>query len=104
MMDLRRYTFVTVGFPGEFGLLSLQARSMRLYCPPDLIEEIIIIDNSLAAVLDGWQEKVLHQYGELAKLVRFVPGVQLIPILTDTQGWWTQQVLKIRVAGIVRSD
>jgi len=76
---------------------------MRLYCPPELIEEIIIIDNSLAAV-DGWQENVLHQYGELAKLVRFVPCVQLIPILTDTQGWWTQQVLKIIVAGIIRSD
>jgi hypothetical protein len=103
-MDRRRYTFVTVGFAGESGLLSLQARSMRLYCPTELTEEIIVVDNSIPPVSSGWQDRLLHQYGHLAELVRFVQGVRLIGIADDTAGWWAQQVLKIRVSEIIRSE
>lgn len=103
-MSQRKYTFVTVGFRGESGLLNLQARSMRLYCPADLVEEIVIIDNSLPLDSDDWQDKALHQYGELAEFVRFVPASKLIGTVTDTDGWWTQQVLKIKVSEVIRSE
>jgi Family of unknown function (DUF6492) len=103
-MDRRRYTFVTVGFCGERGLLKLQARSMRLYCPTGLIEEIIIVDNSPPPVSNGWYESVMYQYGKLAEFVRFIPGSRLFQTTSDTSGWWIQQVLKIKVSEIVGSD
>jgi Family of unknown function (DUF6492) len=103
-MNRRRYTFVTVGFRGECGLLNLQARSMRLYCPTDLIEEIIIIDNTPPPVSIEWRERVLCQYGELAEFARFIPRDSFIQNTSDTSGWWIQQVLKLKVSEIVRSD
>ena len=42
--------------------------------------------------------------GNGAELVRFVPGARLIGIISDKGGWWTQQLLKIRVSEIIRSE
>jgi hypothetical protein len=103
-MDCRRYTFVTVGYDGETGLLRLQARSMRLYCPPNLVDQIIIVDNSEPAASNRWRADLLHQYGSLAQLVRFIPGADLAEMPSGAAGWWTQQVLKIKVAEVVRSE
>jgi hypothetical protein len=103
-MHPRRYTFVTVGFEGDAGLLHLQARSMRLYCPPELIEEIIIIDNSSPGSKREWQSKLLNQYGYLASFVRIVPAANIAAMSNDVHGWFTQQVLKIEVSSIVRSE
>jgi hypothetical protein len=86
-MDPRRYTFVTVGYRGETGLLLLQARSMRLYCPAHLVEEIIVVDNSQPAASNRWRAEVLHHYGRLAKLVRFIPAAQLATMPAEAGGW-----------------
>ena len=99
-----RYTFVTVGFAGEAGLLRLQARSMRLYCPADLVDEIIVVYNSQPAASNRWRADLLYQYGRLADLVRFIPGADLAAMPADAGGWWTQQVLKIKVAEVIRSQ
>jgi hypothetical protein len=100
---LRRYSFVTVGFEGDAGLLNLQARSMRMFCPPELIEEIIIVDNSSPGSRN-WRDELLHQYGNHAGFVRIVPAASIVAISKDTNGWLTQQILKIKVASIVRSE
>ncbi len=99
-----RYSFVTIGFEGDAGLLRLQARSMRLYCSPQLIEEIIIVDNSSPASKKKWQGELLYQYGDLARFVRIVPASDIADMGTEAHGWFTQQVLKIEVAAIVRSE
>jgi hypothetical protein len=99
-----RYTFVTVGFAGEAGLLGLQAHSMQLYCPVDLVDEIIVVDNSKVATSNPWQAGLLHKYGSLAERVRFISGADLAAMPADTDGWWTQQVLKIKVADVVGSE
>jgi hypothetical protein len=99
----RRYSFVTIGFEADAGLLQLQARSMRLYCPPELIEEIIVVDNSWPGSRDWRQELLLH-YGDLAESVRIVPAAEIAEMPAGFHGWFTQQVLKIKVASIVRSD
>jgi hypothetical protein len=40
-----RYSFVTVAHAGDYGLLCLQARSMKRYIDRDLCREIIVIEN-----------------------------------------------------------
>jgi len=104
MTDSLRYSFVTVGFQGEAGLLRLQARSMRLYCPAHLVEEIILVDNSQPGPNSRWTHDLLQHYGSLAPLVRIVPAADLATFAPETGGWWTQQLLKIKVANIVRSE
>lgn len=99
----RRYSFVTIGFEEDGGLLQLQARSMRLHCSPDLIDEIIIVDNSSGSS-GRWRRNLLQQYGELADLTRIVPAKAIADMPSGAHGWFTQQVLKIKVAEAVRSD
>lgn len=98
----RRYSFVTIWFEGDAGLLDLQARSMRQYCR-DLIEEIIIVDNSSQGAT-RWQGGLLHQYGDLANQVQFIHAADIAAIPKQTDGWLSQQVLKIKIAYVVRSD
>lgn len=98
----RRYSFVTIGFEGDAGLLRLQARSMRLFCPRELVEEIIIVDNSSPGS-KKWQDGLLKQYGNLAGFVRIVPAAH-IAVMNGAHGWFSQQVLKIKVAEVVCSD
>jgi len=100
---LRRYSFVIVGFEGDAGLLNLQARSMRMFCPPELIEEIIVVDNSSPGSRN-WRDELLHQYGNHAGFVRIVPAADIAVMSTGASGWYTQQVLKIKVSETIRSD
>ncbi len=104
MIDHRPYAFVTVAYDGETGLLRLQARSMRLYCPPDLVDEIIVVDNSQRATSNRWRTDLLYHYGKLARLVRFISRAELVTIPAGAGGWWTQQVLKIKTAEVIRSE
>ncbi len=99
----RRYSFVTIGFGGDAGLLQLQARSMKLFCPADVVEEIVIVDNS-SSLSNSWQQKVVGQYGHLADAVKIVPADSIACIPADTHGWFAQQILKIMVAKVIRSE
>jgi hypothetical protein len=76
---------------------------MRLYCPPELIHEIIIVDNS-ASTSRSWQEELLYHYGSLACFVRIVQAASIAVMPADVHGWYTQQVLKIKVSETIRSD
>jgi hypothetical protein len=74
MMDTR-YTFVTVVFEQDYRLLLLQARSMRMYCPTDLLNEIIVIDNSTSGrIPSSVRNQLLIEYGHLRTFVHILPG------------------------------
>lgn len=77
---------------------------MRLFCPPELIEEIILVDNSSPGASRNWHNDMLWQFGDLANLVRIVPAEEVGWIPTGTHGWFSQQILKISVSEIIRSD
>jgi hypothetical protein len=76
---------------------------MRLYCPPELIDEIIIVDNTSPGS-GKWRDDLLRHYGSLACFVRIVPAANIAVMPASTGGWYTQQVLKIKVAETIRSD
>ena len=99
----RKFTFVVIGFEGDAGLLHLQARSMRLYCPPDFVEEIIIVDNSTSSE-SRWRRTLVRQYGALADAVRIIPAATVSSIPEGTVGWFSQQILKLKVADAVKAD
>ena len=102
-MSSRRYTFVTVVFEAEYDLLWLQARSMRFYCPSDIVDRIIIVDNSNKPLSQDQRDQILDQYGPLVPLVDFMVARNVVQ-LPDTSGWWTQQILKLAIANIIRSE
>jgi hypothetical protein len=102
-MSARTYTFVTVVFEAEYDLLALQARSMRLYCPLELIDSIFIVENSQHPATPGKRSKIMAEYGHLSKFVKFLMASEIANI-EGTEGWWGQQILKLMVAQTVRSE
>lgn len=103
-MTLRHaYTFVTVVFEEEYDLLLLQARSLRIYCDRDLINSILVIDNSKRGLSRKQREKILSEYGDIACVVTFVHAGE-IAVTQSTKGWIGQQILKLAVARIIATD
>ena len=96
------YTFVTVAHADDGWLLRLQARSMRLYLAPLLVDEIVVVENFDTGRPLAWRDQLLIEYGHLANRVRFVPS-ELLGALPPAAGWWTQQALKLLVCRIVAS-
>jgi len=100
---MRKYTIVTVAFEGDIELMDLQARSMKLYCDPSLIEEIIVIDNFTKQKPKRWEETLLSAYGHMARKVRIIPAAELAKT-HDLSGWLSQQVLKLAVSNVIKTD
>jgi hypothetical protein len=95
-----KYTFVTVVFEDDYPLLNLQARSMYKYCPKEIVDSVIIIDNSERALPPYCKKRVLAAYGDLATVVKFVSArdISELPQPDSAYGWRTQQVLKLLVS------
>ena len=92
------YSFVTIGFDADLPWLRLQARSLARYLSPDLVSEILVVDNGFGP---GWRKEDLRkEYGKLAAQVRFVDSR---PLPKSMDGWRRQQVLKLRAASWVKS-
>lgn len=73
---------------------------MRMYLDPQIVGEILVIENCDPMVAPFWRDAALKEYGPLAGLVRFIQASFFGPI-PPAAGWWTQQVLKILVARTV---
>lgn len=99
----RTLAFVTVVYEAEYELLVLQARSMAKYLPLDLVDEIIVIDNSSRGIPGALREQLLVGYGDLASLVRFVRSGSEARV-AGAIGWWSQQVLKLTVVDQIHTD
>jgi Family of unknown function (DUF6492) len=99
----RRYSFATVVFEADLGLMDIQARSMGLYCDPDIVEAIVVIENFVDAVPAAWRERLVAQYGPLAGRVGFAPGAEVTPPAA-VSGWMSQQALKLAVSSFIQTD
>jgi len=99
-----KYAFVTIAHAVDFGLLELQARSMAKYCPRHLVHEILIVENFDPGAAVDWRYPLLHAYGRLAGMVRFIDPLTIAPPMEQHGGWWRQQVLKIAVAKVVTAE
>ena len=102
-MTTNKLTFVTVVYEEEYLLLQLQARSMRLYLSPHMVEEIVIIDNSRQVMPQIFKDALFADYGLLAPLVRILVP-QDICVVPRTHGWYSQQILKLAVAEHLKCD
>lgn len=98
---MEKYTIVTVTYLTDSGFMRLQARSIARFIPRDFIAAIIVVENT-PPPLAGWREQMRQEYGHLADLVQFVPAASIATI-PDVTGWFSQQVLKLMAASIVRS-
>jgi hypothetical protein len=125
-------SFVNVTFPGELPLLRLQARSMGLYLPDAVVDEILNIANATdeaAALAD--LEAIRADYGPLAPKVRNVTASEVFaagpgrvrlahwpkrllsenpwiygrhrPGWRGNDGWQMQQALKLGAARLVKT-
>jgi hypothetical protein len=88
---------VSVVYETEYALLRLQARSLRVYLPPETVREIIVIDNSVRPLPQQQRRELLREYGRLAGLVRILRPEEICRSRGLT-GWRGQQVLKLCVA------
>jgi hypothetical protein len=100
----RRYTFVTVVFSDDDGLMTLQARSLRRYLDASLVDRIIVIESPHRAHAYGRQDALRREYGALARRVRFVDVRRVAGIPRYVSGWFAQQILKLLVARIIRTE
>ena len=83
-MNERKYTFVTVAHEEDWRMLGLQARSMDVHLPQELVTEIILIENSSPVPPPGFRDALRRNYGKLARKVRFLepresPTLSTIP-------------------------
>ncbi|NJN91757.1 MAG: hypothetical protein HC878_16270 [Leptolyngbyaceae cyanobacterium SL_5_14] len=99
----KKLTFVTVVFEEEYLLLQLQARSMRLYLSPIMVDEIIIIDNSCRGMPRAFKDELLIAYAQLAPLVKILLSKDICTI-PSSQGWVSQQILKLMIAEHIESE
>ncbi|PYY07427.1 MAG: hypothetical protein DMG61_24770 [Acidobacteria bacterium] len=90
-----KYTFVTVAHGDDIGWQQLQARSMQIYLPLDLVAEIIVVENSTSGQSAKWRDVLSREYGALAPLVRFIEAKEIAEMPSQTGGWFSQQVLKL---------
>ena len=102
-MTLGRFSFVTVSFETEFALLRLQARSMALFLPEEMCEEIVVLDNSNKGIDAEDRLSLLNEYGGLASRVRVLRPADVVRI-PGSVGWRSQQVLKLCVAEQLRAE
>jgi hypothetical protein len=102
-MKDRKITIVTVVYEESYASMIVQARSFAKYIDPDLVEEIIVIENG-NGVRISWKDKVVREYGAVSGLVTFCRGEELADFGDMQDGWWKQQVLKLAVAKMVRTD
>ena len=86
-----KYTFITVIYEDDYSAMTLQSRVMYMFLPPDMVDSIIIIDNSSDENLFNI-DRVLPHYGSLDACVTVIRRRDLTPI--GTAGWHVQQLLK----------
>lgn len=76
---------------------------MRIYCAVDIIEGIIIIDNSEGALSSRRKKRLLIEYGHLENFVRFFDSREISQV-SQAHGYDRQQVLKLMVSLIIESE
>jgi hypothetical protein len=97
------YSLVTVVFEAEFELLCLQARSVALYGSAEILSEIFVLDNFDRGMSVRHRARLTASYGAMSDLVRIL-GRDEFPLIGTTNGYITQQLLKLLVADVVATE
>ena len=93
-------TFVTVVYESEFELMSIQAKSVKLYLDPKFTKAIIVVDNSKWGMSRTIRSRLLRDYGFLAPRVHILRSREVC-FVPATTGWRAQQVLKLAISRLV---
>jgi Family of unknown function (DUF6492) len=96
------FTFVTVAFESELDLLLLQARSFATYVDADLVDCVLVIDNTARGMRPGFLERLTGEYGTFGDKMTTVRPADICAVPAAI-GWRTQQVLKLEIARRVTS-
>jgi Family of unknown function (DUF6492) len=91
-----------VVFEPELPLLELQAKSMARFLDPAYAARIIVLDNTAKGMSDRVWNRLWRSYGALGGSVELVSGKSLSGGV-EAAGWYSQQVLKLAVSGIVET-
>jgi hypothetical protein len=102
-MSVQGLTFVSVVFEAEYLLLQLQARSMSRYLRPELVGGIFVIDNSARGMPEATRSRLLEDYGVLSESVQVLRPDEICEV-PGTIGWRSQQILKLGVADLVKTE
>ena len=96
--------FVTVVFQRDLNLLKLQARSIALYVPKNLIKSIIIICRDEQSP-DIIRNNIVSEYKDLQNKVTVYNNSQFINEKTNEidNGWFIQQIIKLRAYKVCTS-
>lgn len=97
----QQHTLVTIAHGEDYGLLRLQARSMRKYVDPNLVAEILVVENFGIGGRVRWRDVLRDEYGGLASKVRFMKASAVASIPITVSGWFAQQILKLMVSFVV---
>ncbi|QIK65367.1 hypothetical protein G7072_02555 [Nocardioides sp. HDW12B] len=96
-MTTARLTFVSVVFGPEVPLLRLQARSFAAFAHPDVVAEVIVLDNTAGGMARKEQQALVADFGVHGPSVRVLRGREVMKVPATT-GWRSQQVLKLGIA------
>lgn len=94
---MNKYSFVTVTYQDDYASLAMQAYTMSMFLTPQMVEEIIIVDNSIDDKFP--LEKYINYYRWLSDRVKVIAGNEF----TRIKGWYGQQIIKLKVANIVKT-
>ncbi|HXH35897.1 MAG TPA: DUF6492 family protein [Plantibacter sp.] len=97
-------TFVTVVFEPELELLRLQARSIARYVAPEIVDSIVVIDNTVAGLRPRARRRLTEAYGSLALKLDIVRPSELLADPVAASGWRVQQALKLLIADRIATD
>lgn len=99
--------FVTVTYASDLRMLQLQARSLALYLPFDLVNTINIVVNEAQpeTVIELIKLMVLPLYGPLSTKVRTWTQLEVAGSHQFVhRGWFSQQVLKLMISAKLDVD
>lgn len=101
-VESQKLTFVSVVFEAELPLLRIQARSAAIYLPAELVEAIIVIDNTARGISAKYRQDLRSDYGPLASFVQILRPSDICQVASTT-GWRSQQILKLMIAERITS-
>lgn len=94
---------VSVVFEAELPLLGIQATSTAAYVGPDVVETVVVIDNTARGMSASRRRELAERYGPLRDRLRILRPADICAV-PGAVGWRSQQVLKLAVARLLDQD
>ncbi len=90
----------------DIDMLRLQARSLAVFMPAELVGQILVIENDADGEVfaAAFASQVLPEYGLLAAHVTLIRREELAPGISFAHGWRSQQVLKMLATARIATE